>query len=144
MGTQKNRLNETVLLSTQNICLNWWVRKYLRIYKIFMAHLTWIVTVCLSICLIIYCHMYMFIYYIPTKTSLDTTYFLTQKTQIPYQPTCTSIFWFRLAILHMLPKFTLLLQWYCIKLPSSGVPPVRTILIERKVAAVGEFGTFFE
>ena len=27
VGTQKNRLNETVLLSTQNICLNWWVRK---------------------------------------------------------------------------------------------------------------------
>ena len=30
MGTQKNRLNETVLLSTQNMCLNWWVRKYLQ------------------------------------------------------------------------------------------------------------------
>ena len=27
MGTQKNRLNETVLLSTQNICSNWWIRK---------------------------------------------------------------------------------------------------------------------
>ena len=27
VGTQKNRLNETVLLSTQNICLNCWVRK---------------------------------------------------------------------------------------------------------------------
>ena len=27
VGTQKNRLNETVLLSTQNTCLNWWVRK---------------------------------------------------------------------------------------------------------------------
>ena len=25
MGTQKNRLNETVLLSTQNICLDSWV-----------------------------------------------------------------------------------------------------------------------
>ena len=23
-GTQKNRLNETVLLGTQNICENWW------------------------------------------------------------------------------------------------------------------------
>ena len=30
--TQKNRLNETVHLSTQNICLNWWVRKYLHFY----------------------------------------------------------------------------------------------------------------
>ena len=27
VGTQKNRLNETVLLSTQNTCLNWLVRK---------------------------------------------------------------------------------------------------------------------
>ena len=32
MGTQKNRLNETVLLSTQNICQIWWVRKYLHFY----------------------------------------------------------------------------------------------------------------
>ena len=32
MGTQKNRLNETVLLSTQNMCLNSWVRKYLQFY----------------------------------------------------------------------------------------------------------------
>ena len=32
MGTQKNRLNETVLLSTQNRCLNLWVRKYLQFY----------------------------------------------------------------------------------------------------------------
>ena len=32
VGTQKNRLNETVLLSTQNICLNCWVRKYLQFY----------------------------------------------------------------------------------------------------------------
>ena len=34
MGTQKNRLNETVLLRTQNTCLNWWVRKQLQ----FFAH----------------------------------------------------------------------------------------------------------
>ena len=27
VGTQKNRLNETVLLSTQNICIDYWVRK---------------------------------------------------------------------------------------------------------------------
>ena len=27
VGTQKNRLNETVLLNTQNICLDLWVRK---------------------------------------------------------------------------------------------------------------------
>ena len=27
VGTQKNRLNEMVLLSTQNICLDDWVRK---------------------------------------------------------------------------------------------------------------------
>ena len=33
VGTKKNRLNETVLFSTQNICLNWWVRKYLQIYE---------------------------------------------------------------------------------------------------------------
>ena len=32
VDTQKNRFNETVLLSTQNICLNWWVRKYLQFY----------------------------------------------------------------------------------------------------------------
>ena len=30
MGTQKNRLNETVLLSTQNKCSNGWIRKYLQ------------------------------------------------------------------------------------------------------------------
>ena len=34
VGTQKNSLNQTVLLSTQNTCLNWWVRKYLQ----FCAH----------------------------------------------------------------------------------------------------------
>ena len=28
MGTQKNRLNETVLLSIQNICLDCWVKNY--------------------------------------------------------------------------------------------------------------------
>ena len=28
MGTQKNRLNETVILSTQNVCYYWWVRKH--------------------------------------------------------------------------------------------------------------------
>ena len=27
VGTQKNRLNEKVLLSTQNTCLNWWVKQ---------------------------------------------------------------------------------------------------------------------
>ena len=32
MGTQKNRLDETVLLSTQNICLKLWVKKYLQFY----------------------------------------------------------------------------------------------------------------
>ena len=32
MGTQKNWLNETVLLNTQNICYNWWVSKYLQYY----------------------------------------------------------------------------------------------------------------
>ena len=30
--TQKNRLNETILLSTQIKCLNWWVRKSLQFY----------------------------------------------------------------------------------------------------------------
>ena len=28
MGTQKNRLNETILLSNQNTCYNRWIRKY--------------------------------------------------------------------------------------------------------------------
>ena len=28
MGTQKNRLDEMVLFSTQNMCLNLWLRKY--------------------------------------------------------------------------------------------------------------------
>ena len=37
MGTQKNRLNETVLLSTQNICLKLWVRKYLQFYAEFFC-----------------------------------------------------------------------------------------------------------
>ena len=32
MGTQKNRLNKTVRLSTRIICYNWWVRKYLQFY----------------------------------------------------------------------------------------------------------------
>ena len=32
MGTQKNRLNETVLLSNQNICYKLSVRTYLRVY----------------------------------------------------------------------------------------------------------------
>ena len=32
VGTQKNRLNETVLLSTQNICLDWWVRNNYNFY----------------------------------------------------------------------------------------------------------------
>ena len=32
VGTQKNRLNQRVLLSTQNICLNCWIRKYLQFY----------------------------------------------------------------------------------------------------------------
>ena len=25
VGTQKNRLNETILLKTQDTCLNWWI-----------------------------------------------------------------------------------------------------------------------
>ena len=32
VGTQKNRLNDTVLLSTLNICEKLWVRKYLQFY----------------------------------------------------------------------------------------------------------------
>ena len=28
VGTQKNCLDETVLLSTKNTCVNWWIRKY--------------------------------------------------------------------------------------------------------------------
>ena len=29
VGTRKKRLKETILLSTQNVCLNLWIRKYL-------------------------------------------------------------------------------------------------------------------
>ena len=32
VGTQKNRLNEAVLLSTYKICQNGWVKKYLQFY----------------------------------------------------------------------------------------------------------------
>ena len=32
VGTQKNLLIEAVILSTQNICLKSWVRKYLQFY----------------------------------------------------------------------------------------------------------------
>ena len=32
VGTQKNRLIEEVLLSTQNICQQLWVRKYLQFH----------------------------------------------------------------------------------------------------------------
>ena len=32
VGTQKNHLNETVLLSTQNTCLNGWIRKLSHFY----------------------------------------------------------------------------------------------------------------
>ena len=32
VGSQKNRLNETVLLSTQNLCYNWSIRKYWQFY----------------------------------------------------------------------------------------------------------------
>ena len=32
VGTQKNRLNKGSLLSTQNTCLNWWIRKFSQIY----------------------------------------------------------------------------------------------------------------
>ena len=32
VGTQKNRLNETILLNTQNKCLNWWIRRYSQFY----------------------------------------------------------------------------------------------------------------
>ena len=37
VGTQKNRLNEMVLLSTQNICSKLWIRKYLQIYAEFFC-----------------------------------------------------------------------------------------------------------
>ena len=32
VGTQKNRLSVTVLLSSQNICIKLWVGKYLHFY----------------------------------------------------------------------------------------------------------------
>ena len=33
VGTQKNCLNDMALLSTQNTCLNWWIRKYSQFYN---------------------------------------------------------------------------------------------------------------
>ena len=36
VGTQKNRLNKAVLLSTQNICYKLWVRKYLHFFSDFL------------------------------------------------------------------------------------------------------------
>ena len=39
VGTQKNCLNETVLLSTQNICYKLWVRKYLQFYAEIVVYL---------------------------------------------------------------------------------------------------------
>ena len=44
MGSQKNRLNETVLLRTQNICLKLWVRKYLQYIADFFVYLNQWVT----------------------------------------------------------------------------------------------------
>ena len=35
MGTQKNHLNETVLLSIHNLWQNWWIRKYSHFYSNF-------------------------------------------------------------------------------------------------------------
>ena len=32
VGSQWNRVNEMVLLRTQSICSNWWIRQYLRFY----------------------------------------------------------------------------------------------------------------
>ena len=37
MGAQKNRLNETVLLSTQNKFLYQWIRKYSQFYAHFFG-----------------------------------------------------------------------------------------------------------
>ena len=37
MGTEKNRLNKTVLLSTQNIYYELWLRKYLQFYADFFC-----------------------------------------------------------------------------------------------------------
>ena len=34
VGTQKNRLDETVLLSTQNTCLNWWITGPMRVLDV--------------------------------------------------------------------------------------------------------------
>ena len=53
MCTQKNRLNETVLLSTQNICLNCWVRKLLHFYARKLC-LTGPLIMYLSACVIIF------------------------------------------------------------------------------------------
>ena len=41
MGTQKNRLKETVLWSTQNTCFNRWIRKYLHFYAQKRNWLSW-------------------------------------------------------------------------------------------------------
>ena len=45
MGTQKNRLIETVLLSTQNKYLNGWVSKYLQFSAQKFAHLDLCITI---------------------------------------------------------------------------------------------------
>ena len=39
VSTQKTRLNETVLLGTQNTCFNWCVRKLLHFYPSNLAYL---------------------------------------------------------------------------------------------------------
>ena len=38
VGTQENHLKEMVLLSTQNICLNWWIRKKSQKAEMFVYH----------------------------------------------------------------------------------------------------------
>ena len=69
MGTQKNRPNETVLLSTQNTCLNTWVRNYLQFYT---------ENFCLSTCKPVSDHIYFTVLtlYLPETTFVHLLYCL--------------------------------------------------------------------
>ena len=51
VGTQKNRLNETVLLSTQNICLNWWMYVFTNLHHFVFVCLGLIIVLKQSVCI---------------------------------------------------------------------------------------------
>ena len=68
VGTQKNRFNETVLPGTQNICSDWWIRKYQQFYtKILFTRgpgNDWFTSP--------YCELNMFIYHLKNTQNLLT------------------------------------------------------------------------